>query len=79
MHGNVWEWCEDSWHDNYQESPTDGSAWTDNQAQTSRRVLRGGSWNGNPDYCRSADRYNYDRGLRSFLNGLRLVCVSGID
>jgi len=54
MHGNVWEWCSDRWHDNYNGAPTDGSSWetgTDNN-----RVLRGGSWLNNAVYCRSADR-----------------------
>ncbi|MEG4532094.1 SUMF1/EgtB/PvdO family nonheme iron enzyme [Microcoleus sp. D2_18a_D3] len=54
MHGNVWEWCSDKWHGNYSGAPTDGSSWetgTDNN-----RVLRGGSWNGNALYCRSARR-----------------------
>ena len=44
MHGNVWEWCKDDWHDNYQEAPTDGRAWSDHFSQNNRRVLRGGSW-----------------------------------
>ncbi len=42
VHGNVWEWVEDCWKDNYQEAPTDGSAWT--AGKCSSRVLRGGSW-----------------------------------
>ena len=73
MHGNVWEWCLDSWHDNYEGAPTDGSAWDADWARD-RRVLRGGSWNGYPTFCRSAYRhYSYpaDRGLSY---GFRLFC-----
>jgi len=44
MHGNVWEWCEDGWHDNYQGAPTDGSARTDNHNSNNRCVVRGGLW-----------------------------------
>ena len=42
MHGNVWEWVEDCWHESYEGAPSDGSAWT--SGDCSRRVLRGGSW-----------------------------------
>jgi formylglycine-generating enzyme required for sulfatase activity len=48
MHGNLWEWCADSWHDNYSGAPIDGSAWTGSAS----RVLRGGSWFVNPSACR---------------------------
>jgi formylglycine-generating enzyme required for sulfatase activity len=58
MSGNVWEWCEDGWHNNYQNAPTDGSSWNDNHSQTKLRVLRGGSWVNYPRSCRSALR-NY--------------------
>ncbi len=54
MHGNVWEWCEDAWHENYLNAPTDGSAWT--EGDTSRRVVRGGSWNHPPENLRSGAR-----------------------
>jgi formylglycine-generating enzyme required for sulfatase activity len=47
MHGNVWEWCQDVWHGNYEGAPTDGSAWIEGGDQE-RRVLRGGSWCGDP-------------------------------
>ncbi len=56
MHGNIWEWCEDTWHENYQGAPTDGSAWVDNGEKY--RMVRGGGWYLNPPSCRSACR-NY--------------------
>ncbi|WP_299402788.1 SUMF1/EgtB/PvdO family nonheme iron enzyme [Acaryochloris sp. IP29b_bin.148] len=72
MHGNVSEWCQDTWHTNYQGAPTDGKAWI--EAGQSRRVLRGGSMSATPSTCRSAYRsYN----VSSFLTydvGFRVVC-----
>jgi formylglycine-generating enzyme required for sulfatase activity len=57
MHGNVWEWCQDHWHNNYQGAPENGSAWIDTNADEGNyKVLRGGSWDSNPSYCRSAAR-----------------------
>ena len=72
MHGNVWEWCEDDWHDNYEGAPTDGKAWLSrNDNRSHRRLLRGGSWYDFPLNCRSAlrnlnspDNSNGDVGLR---------------
>jgi formylglycine-generating enzyme required for sulfatase activity len=58
IHGNVWEWCEDSWHENYVGHPNDGSAWVTNDENYSIRILRGGSWNDTPTYCRVANRIN---------------------
>ncbi|MCY4026289.1 MAG: formylglycine-generating enzyme family protein [Acidobacteria bacterium] len=55
MHGNVWEWVEDCWHDSYAQAPADGSAWT-RGGDCGRRVLRGGSWYLNPWGLRSALR-----------------------
>ena len=40
MHDNVWEWCEDVWHENYEGAPTDGSVWGDD-GRRDYRVLRG--------------------------------------
>jgi formylglycine-generating enzyme required for sulfatase activity len=54
MHGNVWEWCEDNWHPNYDGAPEDGSVWKGGDA--SSRVLRGGSWVNDPQVLRSAFR-----------------------
>ena len=56
MHGNVYEWCQDVLHDNYNGAPTDGSAW-ETGGVSNRRILRGGSWFFNPWWCRSALRY----------------------
>jgi formylglycine-generating enzyme required for sulfatase activity len=54
MHGNVWEWCADTWHDDYSGAPVDGSVW-ENRGN-SLHVLRGGCWHDPPDLCRSAAR-----------------------
>gem|GEM_PF-4323433 len=54
MHGNVWEWVEDCWNGNYQNAPSDGSAWT--KGDCSLRVVRGGSWATDVNGARSADR-----------------------
>ncbi len=73
MHGNVWEWCADHWHDNYQGAPTDGSAWVTG-GKADRRVLRGGSLSSDPRYCRSAAR-SYVEGFDFDAFGFRVVCA----
>ncbi|MEE4357640.1 MAG: SUMF1/EgtB/PvdO family nonheme iron enzyme [Desulfococcaceae bacterium] len=72
MHGNVWEWMEDDWHDNYEGAPDDGSAWVD-EPRDSERVLRGGSWGIGAVLCRTACRCRLEPDGRSGLNGFRLV------
>ncbi len=79
MHGNVWEWCADTWHDNYHVAPTDGSAWTKN-GNDNYSPLRGGSWCDGPDACRSAVRYSFYRcyfDIDGFDLGFRVVCGAG--
>lgn len=78
MHGNVWEWCADTWHNNYKGAPSDGSAWIDNDNDW--QVLRGGSWNDSPEDCRSASRFNDIRAVRDYIYyyiGFRVVCAFG--
>ena len=72
MHGNVWEWVQDCWHDNYAGAPLDGSAWTTG-CSDSKRVLRGGSWNFDPSILRSAIRDRYSPDNRFIIIGLRLA------
>jgi formylglycine-generating enzyme required for sulfatase activity len=72
MSGNVWEWVQDCWHDNYDQASGDGLAWqAQNNGNCPRRVLRGGSWHSTPDRLRSAirlgnmpDFYNINIGFR---------------
>jgi formylglycine-generating enzyme required for sulfatase activity len=75
MHGNVWEWLEDVWHDSYSGAPVDGTAWTDGEGIDSdrRRVVRGGSWYYLPRYCRSAFRTWFEPDYRVDFLGLRLA------
>jgi formylglycine-generating enzyme required for sulfatase activity len=82
MHGNVWEWCLDHWHDSYEGAPTDGSAWVDGEGLIGEdtsdrpRLLRGGSWFYVPQDCRSACRLRYlpvNRVVSSF--GFRVCCL----
>jgi formylglycine-generating enzyme required for sulfatase activity len=71
VHGNVWEWCEDAWHDDYTGAPADGSAWLEG-GDAGRRVLRGGSWSYDPGGLRSASRAGDSTDVRSDGRGFRL-------
>jgi formylglycine-generating enzyme required for sulfatase activity len=75
MHGNVWEWCLDHWHDTYEDAPTNGSAWlVNNAAPNHPRLLRGGAWNKTPWMCRSAYRDRDHPTTRNKFIGFRIVC-----
>ncbi len=71
MHGNVWEWCEDTWHENYVGAPTDGSAWV---SESEKRILRGGSWDNYARSCRSALRFKWAAGNSNYYIGFRIAC-----
>jgi formylglycine-generating enzyme required for sulfatase activity len=73
MHGNVWEWCQDQWHNNYEGAPVNGNAWLA-EGDEPRRVLRGGSWSSNPRNCRSAYRADDTPDYRYNNIGFRVVC-----
>jgi formylglycine-generating enzyme required for sulfatase activity len=72
MHGNVWEWVQDVWHDNYAGAPIDGSAWVTGGDQ-SRGVLRGGSWSDAPQGLRSANRGRGGLDDSDIFTGLRIA------
>jgi formylglycine-generating enzyme required for sulfatase activity len=74
MSGNVWEWCEDKWHSNYENAPDDGTAWiTDTADKSLDRVRRGGSYFDYSGFCRSTDRDYYPPAGRDNSIGFRLV------
>jgi formylglycine-generating enzyme required for sulfatase activity len=73
MHGNVWEWCLDTWHGSYEGAPTDGSPWL--TGTDSRKLLRGGSWDDFPGNCRSAYRSRSRLVYADDFVGFRVVCL----
>jgi formylglycine-generating enzyme required for sulfatase activity len=76
MHGTVWEWCSDHWHDNYEGAPADGRPWIDETTdEYKHKVLRGGSWDFRPEICRSAYRVNGFPDSRKDCRGLRVCCL----
>jgi formylglycine-generating enzyme required for sulfatase activity/uncharacterized caspase-like protein len=75
LHGNLWEWCQDRWHENYEGAPINESSWLDlDAAENAFRVLRGGSWGSDPRLCRSATRINSSPDYRGNYIGFRVVC-----
>lgn len=72
MHGNVWEWVEDDWHDSYLGAPADGTPWVD-EPRAKSRVLRGGSWNNGALDCRSAIRNYVPVAIRNDYLGFRVA------
>lgn len=72
MTGNVWEWVQDCYHENYKGAPRDGSAREDAK-DCDRRVIRGGSWTSRPVHLRSAHRESYNPDRISRLIGFRLA------
>jgi formylglycine-generating enzyme required for sulfatase activity len=74
MHGNVWEWVQDCWHDSYGVAgrPQTGQAWETGCTAT-YRMVRGGSWRDNQDRQRSAGRNGNAPGYRFDDLGFRLA------
>jgi formylglycine-generating enzyme required for sulfatase activity len=72
MHGYLWEWCADTWHDNYAGAPTDGRAWTQGD-DAAERVLRSGSWKDPAERLTSTYRRAAPRALKDDAVGLRCV------
>jgi formylglycine-generating enzyme required for sulfatase activity len=81
MHGIVWEWCLDEWHESYEGAPTDGRAWVDaaegekSKESVKTKLLRGGAWGIIPGYCRSAYRYHVQPVNARLDVGFRVVCL----
>lgn len=72
MHGNMWEWCLDPWHENYRAAPLDGSVW-ESGGNNSLRIVRGGAWNRPANNCRSAYRLKVAPQQRYDVIGFRVV------
>ncbi|MEX0820016.1 MAG: formylglycine-generating enzyme family protein [Pirellulaceae bacterium] len=76
MHGYLWEWCADHWHDNYEGAPGDGAPW-ESADVNAKRVLRGGSWKDKADRLTSSFRLGVPSKTRDDAVGLRCVLADG--
>ncbi len=72
MHGNVWEWCQDTWHDNYESAPEDGKAWAKGEIQY-LKAIRGGAWDSSGGESRSGSRNKMTSTIRLNNIGFRVV------
>jgi len=72
MHGNVWEWCLDTWHDNYAMAPDDGRSW-EKEANNYVKVIRGGAWNSYAGQCRATSRNRITAPFKLSDIGFRVV------
>ena len=74
LSGNVWEWVEDCWHEDYNSAPSDGSAWgVMHGDDCGLRVIRGGSWFYKPEFLRASNRYWSNADYRDYNIGFRLA------
>jgi len=74
LHGNVWEWCQDTYNQSYEKAHIDGSAWIDDENDNHLRLVRGGSWVNNPENCGSATRFSDYPDDGYICIGFRVVC-----
>jgi formylglycine-generating enzyme required for sulfatase activity len=72
MHGNLWEWCADAWHDSYDSAPVDDRVWSSSSKEV-HRVARGGCWHDIPGVCRSAARLKANADDAEEIIGFRVV------
>ncbi len=78
MHGNVWEWCQDSWHESYLNAPVEGSTWQ-KDGETELRILRGGAWDSLAAESRSTERRRAASTIRLNNIGFRVVAEKEVS